>query len=181
MFTSTRIYSVVAACLTFAAGTIAARADILIVSPAAQAAVDGNGGNNFPFDIGDSVISSQRYQQVYSASDFAVLNGPALITEILFRPDSLNGKAFSTTLPAIQIDLSTTTAAPDALSAVFANNIGADDTVVYGPGPLALSSAFTGLPGGPKNFDVAIKLTHAFLYNPAAGNLLLDVRNLGGG
>jgi hypothetical protein len=52
--------------------------------------------------------------------------------------------------------LSTTSANPNALSTTFANNIGADDTVVFGAGALALSSAFTGPAGGPKNFDIVI-------------------------
>jgi hypothetical protein len=37
------------------------------------------------------------------------------------------------------------------------------------------------LAGGAKAFDVVINLATPFLYNPAAGNLLLDVRNFGGG
>jgi hypothetical protein len=31
------------------------------------------------------------------------------------------------------------------------------------------------------DFDVVITLTTPFFYNPAAGNLLMDVRNFGGG
>ena len=49
------------------------------------------------------------------------------------------------------------------------------------PGPLSLSSAFTGPASGPKNFDILINLTTPFLYNPSNGNLLLDVRNFSGG
>src|SRR5262249_40728325 len=84
------------------------------------------------------------------------------------------------TLPDVQVDLSTTSAAPDGLSAIFANNIGADDTVVYS-GALPLSSAATGPAAGPKDFDIAIILTTPFLYDPTAANLQLDIRTLGGG
>jgi hypothetical protein len=63
------------------------------------------------------------------------------------------------------------------LSATFANNPGPDDTVVFN-GPLALSSAAA---GNPRAFDIVITLTTPYFYNPAAGNLLLDVRNSGGG
>jgi hypothetical protein len=66
------------------------------------------------------------------------------------------------------------------LSATFANNVGADDTVVFS-GPLSLSSAFTGPSAGPKDFDIVITLQTPFLYDPSAGNLLLDVRNFSGG
>src|SRR5207249_8841041 len=87
----------------------------------------------------------------------------------------------TSTLPDIQIDLSTTSAGDDGLSTTYANNVGADDTVVFTRGALTLSSAFTGPPDGPKDFDIIITLTTPFLYNPALGNLLLDVRNFGGG
>jgi hypothetical protein len=55
------------------------------------------------------------------------------------------------------------------------------DTVVFGAGALALSNAFTGPAGGPKNFDIVINFTTPFGYDPSKGNLLLDVRNFAGG
>jgi hypothetical protein len=115
-----------------------------------------------------------RYQQVYSASQFSA-TGPGLITQIAFRPDAANGAPFTGTLSNAQIDLSTTTAGPDALSTTFASNVGPDDKIVYS-GPLTLSSAFTGPPGGPKDFDILISLQNPFPYVPSAGNLLLDMR-----
>lgn len=165
-----------------------ARATI-ITSPNAQAAVEGNINNIFPFGISvDPYVvpsGTQRYQQVYSAGDFAALApGGEYITRIAFRPDAPAGAPFSTTLPDIRIDLSTTSASPDALSTTFANNVGADDTIVYGGvtgAALPLSSSFTGPARGPKDFDIIIYLTTPFFYNPAAGNLLLDVHNFAGG
>ena len=162
---------------------------MIFVTPNAQASVEGNGNNTFPFGIGNDPYEvpsgTQRYQQVYSASDFAALApGGEYITQIAFRPDATFGAAFSTTLPDIRIDLSTASASPDALSTTFANNVGADDTIVYGGATgaaLSLSSSFTGPAGGPKDFDIIINLTTPFFYDPAAGNLLLDVRNFGGG
>src|SRR5437899_2488814 len=79
----------------------------------------------------------------------------------------------------MQINMSTISAGPDGLSTTFATNVGANDTIVYARGTLALSSSFTG--AGPKDFDIHIIFTTPFLYNPAAGNLLLDVRNFGAG
>lgn len=151
-----------------------------VVVPNSLATVEGNSNNAFPFNITAFGIMSMRYQQVFAASQFSSIGGPVLITQILFRPDA-QASAFSSTLPDIQINLSTTAAAPDALSASFASNVGADDTVVYNRGPLALSSASTGPVGGPKTFDIVINLTTPFLYDPALGNLLLDVRNFAGG
>jgi hypothetical protein len=94
-----------------------------------------------------------------------------------FRVDVNNSLAtgFDTTLPSIQIDLSTTAKAPDALSPIFAQNVGADDRVVLS-GPLSIRA-----PGPSLGWDVHIPLTHPFFYLPSSGNLLLDVRNFGGG
>jgi len=146
-----------------------------IVSPSADTSVEGNSNNVFPFDIG---LSSQRYEQVYRATEFG--SGPLLITGLAFRPDAEFGAAFSTTLSNVSIFLTTTTNGPDALSSTFANNEGADKTLVHS-GSLSLSSTDTGPAGGPKAFDILINLTTPFLYNPAFGNLLLEVQNFGGG
>jgi hypothetical protein len=149
-----------------------------IVSPSAQASVEGNIDNGLPFNIAFVGLSSERYEQVYSATQFG--SGPLLITGLAFRPDANTGAAFSTILSNVSIFLTTTANAPDALSPIFANNEGADKTLVHS-GSLSLSSADTGPAGGPKAFDIVINLTTPFLYNPASGNLLLEVQNFGGG
>ena len=174
-----------AALITLGAlGTAQAGATAATVVPNNLQTTEGNEANAFPFNIGGSCMGcplpSQRYQQVYAASEFASLSGPQLITQILFRPDASLGQAFSSTLSDIQINLSTTSAAPTGLSTTFEDNVGSDDTVVFS-GPLSLSSAFTGPVGGPKDFDIVINLLTPFLYNPSAGNLLLDIRNFAGG
>lgn len=151
-----------------------------IVVPGADASTEGDTNNGFPFNIAAfNNTSSQRYQQVYSSTQFG--SGPILITGIDFRPDASFGAAFSSTLPNISIDLSTTAAAVGGLSLTFASNIGSNDTVELPSGPLSLSSADTGPVGGPKNFDIAINFTTPFLYDPSKGNLLLEVVNSGGG
>lgn len=155
-----------------AATASAAHGDELVI-PGSLENVDGNGGNIFPFGLG----LSYRYQQVYAASEFDP-SAPVLITEIRFRPDFLTGDSFSVVLPDVQVNLSTTNRALDALSPTFADNVGADDTIVS-DGALALSSSATG--AGPFEFDIVIPLATPFLYDPLAGNLLLDVRNFGGG
>jgi hypothetical protein len=158
-----------------ALGAVQAWANVIV--PSAETSVEGNSNNSFPFNIAAFALSSQRYQQVYGSSEFS---GPFLITDIEFRPDAFTGAAFSSTLSSIQIDLSTTAAAVDGLSSTFAANVGSNDTVVFS-GPLTLSSSDTGPAGGPKTFDIVIVLQTPFLYDPALGNLLLDVRNFGGG
>ncbi len=159
----------VAGCLVAASAAHAS----LIVAPGAQAGVEGNSNNAYPFSLG-GFPATARYQQIFGAPQFSSLSGPVLITQIAFRPDSLGGNTFHKTLSNVQINLSTSTANPEALSTTFANNVGADNTVVRSGG-LALSSANAG--SGPKNFDIIIMLSTPFLYNPANGSLLMDVRN----
>ena len=150
---------------------------INVVAPNNLTGTEGNSDNSYPF----SVAETMRYQQVYAASQFgAIAAGGGMITEIAFRPDAVYGYAFTHTIANIRIDLSTTTAGPGGLSLTFADNVGANDTTVFN-GSLTLNSSFTGPPGGPKNFDILIPLATPFYYNPAAGNLLLDIRNFSSG
>jgi hypothetical protein len=185
-----RLFAVPRWSFTSRLGSIAVLALLALASPPAEAAsivvpnnlatTEGNDANFLPF----APSPSERYQQVYGASQFSSLIGGGFITQIIFRPDGFVGAAFTSTLPSIRIDLSTTSAAPDALSSTFASNVGANDTIVYGGltgAPLTLSSANTGPAGGPKDFDIVINLSSPFFYDPTLGNLLLDVRNFGGG
>ncbi len=123
-------------------------------------------GNSSPFGF---TTGSSRYQQVYGSNQFGALTAPEYITHIAFRPDGFDGQAFSATTNAISVFLSTTNASADHLSLTADNNLGVDNTLVHA-GPLSLSSS-----GGPLNFDIIIALSTAFLYDPNAGNLLLDV------
>jgi hypothetical protein len=117
-----------------------------------------------------------RYQQMYDASQFAsVANGGEYITQINFRAASIDG-AFSTTLQNMHFNLTTT--ASMSLNSTFAENVGSDDTTVFS-GSWSFSSA--GGSAGPSVFDIVLNLTTPFFYNPANGNLVLDIKNFGGG
>jgi hypothetical protein len=130
----------------------------------------GNARSPGPFLIDYSAAPSARWQQVYGASDFARVGAPMFITEIRFET-ALNSPGFvDTSLANLRIDFSTTARVPDGLSSTFAENIGANDTVVFS-GPFD----FTDYGGG---FGIHIPLQTPFLFDPAQGNLLMDVRNL---
>ena len=149
----------------------------LVVVPGGNATVEGTpdgSASYYPFGSAGTP-NTQRYQQVYNGASFG-FTGPQLITQITFRPDATYGTAFSTTIPNIQIDLSTSSKTAGNLSTTFANNVGADDTVVFGSGSLALSSSFTAGLGNTKAFDIIINLATPFLYDPSMGSLLMDVR-----
>jgi hypothetical protein len=149
-----------------------------ITVPNGDQFVDQNAENDYPFGVEVPDVTT-RYQQVYDASQFAaqIPNG-GLITEIDFRVDGPHGFSFASTLPDIQINLSTTAKGPDSLSPIFSANLGGDDTVVVGRGQVFISSSVS--MGGPYFFDVRFLLSTPFLYRPGAGNLLMDVRSYGG-
>ncbi len=152
---------------------------VTVVVPNSLASVEGTDNNGFPFWPLGANPPSMRYQQVYAASQFSSLNSAGeSITHIAFRADATS-PVFAAAVSSLQINLSTTAATPDSLSTTFANNVGANDKIVFGPAPFLFSSALGPMPG-PKPFDVVVPLTSPFLYKPSAGNLLLDIRSVGG-
>ena len=144
------------------------RADAIVV-PNTLVTAEGNDSNFGPF-----FNNSVRYQQVYSASQFPSA-GPLMITQIAFRPDgSVTDSSLKIFFDSVRIDLSTTSSTPATLSTTFASNVGADDKTVFNSFVFT-SAPVTGPTGGPKDFTITFAL-NPFVYNPSAGNLLLDVR-----
>lgn len=132
-----------------------ALADTVVGLPA-----DPGGGNCFPFGC----AYNAEYQQVYTSSAFS---GPITITGLEFFNTQSN--SHSTSLPSgtFTIDLSTTTTADwNTLSGTFGSNVGADNAQV-----------FSGSIAQPWTFGdtLTITLSTPFSYNPADGNLLMDV------
>jgi hypothetical protein len=137
----------------------------------------GNSLNTGPFLLPESSFS-MRYQQVFAASDFLPLrnSGGGFITQIAFRLDSSSPGFIGTIIPDIQVNISSTLKAPDGLSGVFSENVGANDTVVFQRGSLAVAGIQSGTIGYFINFQTP------FFYDAAPGhNLLLDVKNYQGG
>src|SRR5439155_473356 len=103
-----------------------------IVVPNDRATRGGNSADNLPF------ANNYRLQQVCDASQFsAIAPSGGWINAIYFRVD---GGVFTATDPSMQVNLSTTSKGPDGLSSVFAENVGSDDKIVFGPGALTLDS-----------------------------------------
>ncbi len=112
------------------------------------------GANCFPFGCSGGT----RYQQVYDAAGF---DGPLSITGLTFYdPDNSSGSVSPRTF---EIHLSTTLVAVDALSSTMDNNVGADD---------ALFAMFTGGTSMTGTFTI---FGTPFNYDPAGGNLLMDI------
>jgi hypothetical protein len=142
-----------------------------VVVPNANIAVEGSSFNAWPFDLAYYPASSMRYQQIY---DEAEVGRAGVITEIRFRPDQYR-PAFGPNSMDVEIYLGYSANPVAAPSGYFANNIGAGYVKVY-DGTLTLSSSATG--GPPHNFDIVVDVDDVFMYNPANGPLLLDIKML---
>jgi len=131
--------------------------------------------STIPFSGGSNTV---RFQQIYDAADFVEEGGsrPFLIQLIAFREDAGRQEGFSSDFPDFQINLSTTSRAVDGLSPIFADNVGSDDRAVVARGSFHIGVSSGG------GFSAVIGLAAApFYYDPSQGNLLLDIRNFGGG
>ena len=124
-----------------------------------------------PFALEELGVPSCRYQQVFGAVLFSSLGGqPAYISLIGFLSDPTFGRGFGANLPSVEILLGTTQRNPNELSTIFANNPDGTMSTVWAQGPLHIGA------GGPGS-GVNIMLQTSFLYDPADGNLLLEIRN----
>lgn len=155
--------------LLFLLHTLAQGAQIIVPNNLDSPA-EGN-TTRWPFTFSDDGITSRRYQQVYDASQFASIGSQGgYIDQLWFRADmvAFGGNA-SDFLDSVQINLGVTPRSPDSLSAVFSENIGTVYATVYGPSPLTIATQIGW---------TIIPLTQPFLYVPADGNLLLDIRTI---
>src|SRR5437016_150852 len=116
------------------------RADVFIIAPTPPGGQVGGPGwveTFFPFflqQITVSPFSSMRYQQVYNSSVFSNVAPRCIYVTTLtfFQGFSQQGSTLLT-VTNMQINLSTTQRGADNLSTNFAENVGADETIVFGP------------------------------------------------
>lgn len=137
-------------------------ADVVTVTPANPPSVEAQGPAPFTY----RGTTGSRTQQVYASSFFATAQN---ITSLAFRstPGFLNGADYAN----VGITLSTTSFGDETgtpLSAIFADNVGADAVSVY-QGAISFAAPATG------GFEYVVNFMTPFLYDPAKGNLLLDV------
>jgi hypothetical protein len=149
--------------------------------PAALEQVEGNDSLIQPLFTMPGHLPSRvgiHFQQVIAAAEFGRLPpGGAWLTRLFIRPDcGSSGETFVTNL---QIRLSTTQRPPDGLSPVFAENVGPDEALVYrAPGTRELvRGQGTGCPANISETEILI--SGQFHYDPARGNLLVDIRRGG--
>ena len=147
---------------------------VSVVTPSDAFTEDGNAY----FEYTDSALFWRRYQQVYDASLFTALPpGGADLQEIAFRADAFLGANSGGQRSGIEINASTTSKDSSSLSPVFADNIGLDNArVLSSDQSMRLESGWRGM-FTPAFFDIAFD-TKAMHYDPARGNLLLDIKGL---
>jgi hypothetical protein len=153
-----------------ACATTEARADVIVV-PNELTAVDGNA-------FADTTFAPLRLMQIYDASQFAAFGGPVLITGIAARPDMIPGPSGPETR-VTQWFFSTTSRSIASLvpgSMVnFADLSGPDNTLVFS-GTITRTTDNLPGPGNTRQFDIVLDFQTPFLYDPSAGNLLLDLQ-----
>lgn len=150
-----------------------AASTVSLVVPNANALLEGDGNNAFPF----VESQSEHYQQIYDASQFGLLgtNGGG-IDRISFRYHG-NYNTASIIYNSMVVTLSTTTNAVDNLGTNFASNVGPDSVVVFSgkytlpPTPYPTDHQLHAWP-----FPMTIPFSAPFNYNPTNGNLLLDIQ-----
>jgi hypothetical protein len=129
-------------------------------------------GNAFSSIFNRSPI---HYQQVYASDQFGLIQaGGGILLNVYFRLDSPLGSPFFAELPEFEMRFSTTQMNPDGLSSVFSENVGPDETLVFGSGPVEISAGHAPF-GSPQPWLIEFRLPTQFYYDPNAGNLLMDL------
>ena len=153
----------------------AAPAQSTLVAPPNYAGTDGNTANAFPWNRGPG---SMRIQFVHDSATFTQgTSGRIVIDRLRYRPDAgTTAESWSGgNWPNVRIDLSTCPTDHLAISPVFANNRGADVRTVH-QGPVAVTPGSCLGPGIAPPFYIDIPLTTPFVYDPAAGDLCVDIQ-----
>jgi hypothetical protein len=139
-----------------------------IVAPNSYETTEGNDAGSFPF-----TNFTGRYQQAYAASEFG--SGLLSISEIAFRTDASPATQNWANQLSFSLRLSTSVNSVGSLSTTFADNIGIDDTLVYTAPALQTYSGTNAGGPSPNAFDLILTLDTPFVYDPANGDLLLEV------
>jgi hypothetical protein len=139
-------------------------ATILSFTPAFADSIIAQNGPHVAFNVipFGSSSGSGRYQEIYSSSLFT---GPVEITSLAFSPqDSIFYSA------DVTLRMTTTNVAVGNLSPNLDSNFITPLSVVYDNPNFGEN-----LTGGSESFSLVFNFTTPFMYNPADGNLLLDL------
>jgi hypothetical protein len=142
---------------------------IKVISPPSTATAEGD----------SSITPSRnplRIQYLIPASDFAGLPpSNRHLVAFNFRADSSQTQPVDWTIPHERIWMSTTSR--NSLTTVFDDNHGSNKTLVF-DGTMQYPFIGTGPAAGPRDFANGRHLQTPFYYDPAQGNLLIELRDL---
>lgn len=114
--------------------------------------------------------SPTEYQLILRSSYLSeIWTSPVMISGIAFRVEE-GAANYNTTIPQIEVQLSTTSVQPEAMRPFWQLNSGPDVQVVYNSQNVTLSS-----PGGagPNPFGLELRFSDPFRYDPQQGNLAI--------
>jgi hypothetical protein len=141
-----------------------------LVVPAAANGADLASASGWPFDY----AGSMRILYVYDAAHFTGqgVTTPILISRVKVRANTAAATWIGDTITNCSLDVSTAAVDYNAISTTYDTNHGVDRAQVFsGSIPIAAGSSVAGVPG-PWVVDVAFSAP--FLYDPTAGDLVVD-------
>ncbi|HEX6810308.1 MAG TPA: PKD domain-containing protein [Planctomycetota bacterium] len=157
------------------------------VLPTAASAAAGALSNGFPFGTNASFVPGLRISCVYDSSNFTgapvPVTAPMLITGIEWRANDVSATtSWSGGAYTLGVKVTLATAAVDYLAATtnFAANLGPDARIVHN-GPVTVVAGTGAGIGVPGPYVVNIPVMPPFVYDPNAGDLVVDTDYLGPG
>jgi hypothetical protein len=162
-----------------AATTIAQTA----VLPTSAAAVGGSTANVFPWGTSSTAYPGMRIMCLYDSSHFTgatpPVTGPVMITTLKWRANDAAATTSWTggTYPNATVRLATAAVDYSAATTTWATNVGPDVTTVY-TGPVTVNAGVGAGVGVPGPYHVVITLTTPFIYDPTAGDLVVDTEHI---
>lgn len=159
---------VLAACLL----AMPATAQLTVVIPDGTATAAGSSIHQFPWGRGGGGL---LHQSVYDGVNFTAqgIAYPITIRRLRWRPHVHVSSLASSYPVGATVGMSTCPVASTAVTTTFANQRGADHTVVFS-GPVSWPAALP-VTTGPAPFLIDLPLTAPFTYDPTAGSLLIEV------
>ena len=148
-----------------------------VVLPASANGVAGNGSNAFPWGINATAWPGLRIQSIYDSSNFTsqAVTGPILITNVKWRANDVATSWTGGVFQGATVALGTAAVDHVAATTNFTGNVGPDYTVVASGAVTLLPGTGNGV-GAPGPYVVDVVVNPPFLYDPNAGDLVVDTR-----
>lgn len=156
-------------------------AQLAVVIPNGTGAAAGNSSNAFPWGNNAATWPGLRLMCVYDASNFTAqgITSPIMVNRLRWRPDNNASAVTGGTYTTGDVRLSTAPMDYSGLTSNFAGNHGPDLTTVYSGAVTHAATPGAGL-WTVNSWCVDITLTTPFLYDPNAGDLVIDCDYPGG-